>query len=926
MPTLLEKIRASADERLELPANRLPAQELPRYRNFLKVETHRLKIQHRAGVSGREICQARATILDELLKHILKAVIATSPDIPGHKVGGFALVAIGGYGRAELNPFSDIDILFLHDGQLVNRGKPTPEMTALVDGLLYTLWDIGLKVGHSVRSVADCVEVANQDMQSKTSLIEARLILGSEKLFKELQRALVAKCVVGHEARYLAARIEDQTSRRSKHGDLPMMQEPNIKNGCGGLRDYQNLVWMSFFRLRTRSLEALEEKEMITAAERKQLEAAYDFLLRTRNELHYALGRSGDVLVRSVQPAVATGLGYTDRSPEKRLEVFMRDYYLAVRNIDLISRTLEQRLVLTLPEKGLLPKVRSLLEQRRRVQREHLVDGFKFLDGAIYPGSNRVFKEQPRRMMRAFLHAQTRGLRLSAELAQLIRGDLRLVDRAFKADEHVRETFIEILNHRGNVAPILRMMHEVGFLGKFMPEFGALTCLVQHEFYHQYAADEHTLVCLGKLDRVWEAKEAPYSNYRETFLGVERPWLLYLALLLHDSGKAFRSGKHEIIGGELAIKVGERLGLDGAATHQLRLIIELHLLLVQVSQRRDLEDPAVIRHVAEQVQSADTLDMLTLHTFADSMGTSDNLWNSFKDSLLWSLYRRARQVLVEGTEFIRAEERQREILLEEIRRQSPRTFHPEEIEAHFRNLPSRYFSIHSPREIIGHLALVHRFMHRQIDDGDEALTPVVDWRNEADRGYTEVHICTWDRAGLFSKICGALAASGFNILGAEIYSRTDGVVLDEFFVTDARTGLLAKREEKERFEALLTRALTDDGVDLHDIIMKGKLPRSPYRKQAVERIQTKVSFDNETSGSRTIIDIETEDRIRLLYFISQTLNDLDLDISLAKICTEKGAAIDSFYVTEADGRKIESPERQAEIAKKLKARIAKLGA
>jgi [protein-PII] uridylyltransferase len=926
MPTLLEKIRASAAERLELPANRQPAQELARYRRFLKVETHRLKIQHRAGASGAEVCRARSMMLDELLGGIVTSVIATSPGIPGHKVAGFSLVAIGGYGRGELNPFSDIDILFLHDGNLVTRGKPTAEMTALVDGLLYTLWDVGLKVGHSVRSVADCVEVANQDMQSKTSLIEARLILGSEKLFKEMQRAIVAKCVSGHEAEYLAARIEDQTTRRAKHGNYPMMQEPNIKNGCGGLRDFQNLVWMAFFRIRTRSLEALEAKDMITAAERKQLESAYDFLLRARNELHYTLGRSSDVLLRGFQPAVASGLGYADRSPEKRLEVFMRDYYLAVRSVDLITRTLEQRLVTSLPEEGLLPKVRSMLEQRRRAQREQRVDGFKFFDGAIYPDSNRVFKEQPRRMMRAFLHAQTRGLRLSADLSRLIRADLSLVDRSFKADKHVRETFIEILSHRGNVAPILRAMHEVGFLGKFMPEFGLLTCLVQHEFYHQYAADEHTLVCLGKLDHVWEAKEPPFSNYRDIFMGVERPWLLYLALLLHDSGKAYRSGKHEIIGGELAIKVGKRLGLDGATTHQLRLIIELHLLLVQVSQRRDLDDPTVIRHVAEQVQSADTLDMLTLHTLADSTGTSDQLWNSFKDSLLWGLYSRTRQLLVEGTEFIRGEERQRELLLAEIRRQKPKTFHAEEVEAHFRSLPPRYFTIHSAREIMSHLTLVHRFLHQQVDDTDEALTPVVNWHNEPDRGYTEVVVCTWDRAGLFSKICGALAASGFNILGAEIFSRTDGVVLDEFYVTDVRTGLLAKREEKERFEDLLTRALAEDGVDLHDVIMKGKLPRSPYRKHAIERMETKIEFDNDTAGSRTIIDIETEDRIRLLYFISQTLNELNLDVSLAKICTEKGAAIDSFYVSEADGRKIESPERQAEIVKKLKARIAKLGA
>ncbi len=923
MPTLLEKIQASAAEKLALPTGRLPYQELPRYKGFLKVETARLKIVHRGGGSGRVVCNARAAIVDELIRHILEGVVAVSPEIPLRKVPGFALVAIGGYGRAELNPFSDIDIMFLHDGSLVKKGVPLPETTAVVDGLLYTLWDIGLKVGHSVRSAADAVEVANQDMQSKTSLIEARLVFGNEKLFKDFQKQTVAKCVDGHEAEYSRMRLEDQATRRAKHGNLPFMQEPNIKNGCGGLRDYQNLVWMTFFRHRTRSLDDLEKKGMVSALEHRQLSDAYDFLLRTRNELHYQSGRSSDVLVRQLMAPVALGLGYSDRSPNRRLEAFMRDYYLAVRAIDLITRGLEQRLALN-PATGFLPKFRNMLDRRRRLEREQLIDGFKFLDGEIHAGSERVFTEQPRRMMRAFLHIQQRGLRLSPELSQLLRNSLSLVDRGFQADQGVRETFLEILNQRGNVAPILRLMHEVGLLGKFLPEFGKLTCLVQHEFYHQYAADEHTLVCLHKLDQVWEGKDAPYKAYSEIFMLVEKPWLLYLALLLHDSGKAYHTGKHELVGGELAIKVGRRLGIDADSTHRLKLIIEHHLLLVQVSQRRDLEDQAVIRHVADQVENADNLEMLTLHTLADSTGTSDQLWSNFKDSLLWTLYRRTHTMLVEGTDFIRAEARQREMLMKEVRSIVPRTFGDDEVEAHFRNLPRYYYVIQSPKEIAAHLGMVHRFMHQQLDAVEQALAPVVAWHNEPDRGFTTMQICTWDRAGLFSKICGALTASGLNILGAEIFSRTDGIVLDEFFVTDAKTGVLAKKEEKARFEELIEGALNRDDVDLHDIIMKQKLPRSPYRKQALEKMPTVIRFDNQTSETKTVIDIETEDRIRLLYFIAQTLNSLNLDISLAKICTEKGAAIDSFYVTEHDGGKLESKERQAEVEKKLRASLARL--
>src|SRR5213593_2290699 len=536
MPTLLEKIAASAAERLPLPPDSQPSQELARYKNFLKVESHRLKILHRAGAGGREICQARAAVLDMLLRSILEAVKNNTRVESKTPPPASALVAIGGYGRGELNPQSDIDLLFLHNADSIStaRGKPHPNLSALTNGLLYTLWDIGLKVGHSVRTVEDCVKVANSDMQSKTSLIEARFIAGEEEIFKRMEAVVLARCVRGFEHEYIGSRLEDQEARRAKFGNSATMQEPNIKNGCGGLRDFQNLIWMAFFKYRTRSLAELEKRELIGDSDRKQLEAAYDFLLRVRNELHYHVNRPADVLTKSLQPTVAHHLGYTDRSPVRRLEAFMGDLYSHMRNIYLITHTLEQRLALLPHSERRLPSFGELLRHGRRRFQRQLVDGFKCVDGEIYPLSGRVFRDQPRRLMRVFLYAQQRGLRLHPDVAQLIRNQLSLVDRAFLRDQHAHETFLEILNQRGNVAPILRAMHEVGFLGKYLPEFGKLTCLVRHEFYDQYTADEHTLVCLEQLDRVWEAREAPYRTYAQLFQDLERPFLLYLALLLHD--------------------------------------------------------------------------------------------------------------------------------------------------------------------------------------------------------------------------------------------------------------------------------------------------------------------------------------------------------------------------------------------------------
>ncbi len=921
MQSLLEKIESSAAARLALPENRKPSQELIRFKNFLKVETHRLKMLHRAGSSGRQICHARSAILDVLLRYILEAARKSIPD--ADEMPEFCLVALGGFGRSELNPYSDIDVMFLHDGKMVQRGKPLPSLTALNEAMLYTLWDVGAKVGHSVRTIDDCVKLANQDVQSKTSLIEARLITGSTTLFEKFQKAIVAKCVAGYEDEYVQQRLRDQAARRAKFGNSPLLQEPNIKNGCGGLRDFQNLLWMTFFKYRTRSLRELEEKEMISKAEHKQLDLAYDFLLRTRNELHYHVGRPVDVLTKSVQPSVAHNLGYTDRSPSLRLEKFMRDFYTHTRNIDLITRTVEQRLALVEP-KTLLPSFRRMINTQREKMRAQIIDGFKLLDGEILPSTSFVFRDRPWRLMRVFLYAQQRNLKLHPDLAQMIRNQLHLVNNSFLKDTHVRETFLEIMDQRGNVAPVLRQMHEVGLLGKFLPEFGKLTCLVQHEFYHQYTADEHTLVCIEKLDKIWDAKEPPYTSYTELFQKIERPFVLYLALLLHDAGKAFPGEKHAEVGRQLALKAAKRLGLDGATTHTLSLLIENHLTMAVVSQRRDLDDPVVIRTFASTIQTVENLDMLTLHTFADSLGTSDQLWNSFKDSLLQMLHIKTRELLNGGTTLLRVEEKQREILADEVRRLMPKTFSEDELQAHFNNLPPRYFQINNAREIVSDLAQVHRFMHVQLSEKEQALSPVVAWHNEPDRGYTVVNICTWDRERLFSKITGSLSASGLNILAAEIMTRWDGIVLDTFFVTDSRTGLLANREEKESFERLLEEILMGEEGELPQLIAQRKRSASIYKAHEGETMKTAVTFDNESSETQTVIDIESEDSIGLLYAISQTLTALDLNISLAKIVTEKGAAIDSFYVTDHTGNKIADADHLKQIERKLRRAIDRL--
>lgn len=914
-----EKIAKRAAEQLELSAGRRPAEELAPFKRFLKDETARLLKLHREGGLGREVCRARAAVADELLRHLLVGVLNAErssfikDDLP------LALVAIGGYGRGELNPQSDIDIMFLHNGSITKRqAGPEGSLQKLTDGVLYPLWDLGLKIGHSVRSIRDCVEVANEDLQSKTSLFEARLVTGNETLFAEMEATVRDKCVRGKEEQYIAARLADQDARRAKFGDAVTMQEPNIKNGVGGLRDYQNLIWMMACKHGYRTVADLEAQKIVTRAEAERLESAYSFLLRARNEVHHQLDRPVDVLSKAVQPKVAWQLGYTNRSPAKRLEAFMGDYYRHARNIDLVTRAVERRLAL-----APLPVWRQALTRLVGGAKEQEIDGFRIVEGEISHLSRRVFRDQPRRLMRVFLLMQRHGVTLHPDLAQLLRQQVHLVDRSFREDAHVHETFLEILNQRGNVGRILRRMHELEFLGKYLPEFGRLTCMVQHEFYHQYTVDEHTLVCLEKLDALYEQEMHEYRQYHELFEQMDRPFVLYLALLLHDAGKGIETDRHEREGARVAEHVADRLSLDAAASDCLHFIIRHHLAMVQVAQRRDLEDKQVIEHFAQFIQTQENLVLLTLHTVADSLGTSRDLWNGFKDASHWTLFLRTQGLLAGTGEGARADEMQRDELERQVSEILDDVVEPEELAAHFDHLPQRYFHAHPPEEIAEDVRLVHRYLKLQVLHEHRMLEPAIGWRREPDRGYTVVSLCTWDRPGLFSRITGMLAECGLNILGAQIFTREDSIALDRFFVTDARTGQLPKGPQREQCEARLATALAataDIELDLK------RLPADTLEYQAIagERIPTVIEFDNRSSAEFTVIDLETEDHVGLLYVVSDTLAELGLDIQLARVQTEKGAAIDSFYVTDHDITKVIAPARQKEIASRLKQAIEDL--
>jgi [protein-PII] uridylyltransferase len=888
-----EKVLAHAERHLLLEGRESPAERLALYKKFVKIENHRLRLKHNAGGGGREICQQRAHLVDVLLRHLFQGACDAQRLEAGNC--GLALVAVGGYGRGELNPFSDVDIMFLHDTSM--QVLPV-QVNEVIQSVLYTLWDVGLKVGdHSTRSIPGAVRHANTDMLAKTSLLEARLVAGKAKLFDEFRETFVKRCVRGFEAAYIKDRVANQAERHTKLGQTVSLQEPNIKNGCGGLRDYQNLTWVSFFKLGVMTTEALVEKKLLEEDERRLLDRAYDFLLRVRTELHYLNKRSTDVLSLNLQFKIANDFEYPQKNILRRSEAFMRDYYQHARAIFNVTRVMAERL--SLPEETAGRRLLKLLPRRKMPER---FDGFVAENGVLHAEAGDVFDSDPFRLMRMFQHAQQRRLELAPDLQQLVRRRLNLVNGAFQQARPPRETFTAILSRKGEVGRILRMMHELDFLGRYVPEFRGLTCLVQHEFFHRYTADEHTLVCIEKLDAVIDTEEPRLSDYREIFQKLEDPFVLYLALLLHDTGKASNARYHAEASALFAQRVGARLQLSPARRRALVQLVDHHLTLSNVAQRRNLDDSTTIADFAGIVRGQALLDALMLLTLADGQGTSEETWSDWKESLVWQLYHHTTNYLLDGEAFYRQRRVERDELRKKVSAKLARDF-GSEIEAHFNAMPDSYFHLASPADIVGHLRLFRHFLEERARDEHMALGAAVKWMPKPEQGNSEVWICTWDRRELLARIAGSFAAAQLNILSADIFTREDFLVLDIFRVCDTQFRAVTEEADQQQVEKVLHDALSREDFDFTALLEKARKREDYHLSQELD-FPTRISVVNDAHPAYTVVEVQTPDRLGLLYHLLRGLASVDVNIVLSRITTEKGAAIDTFYVTNVEGRKI----------------------
>lgn len=901
-----EKVLAHAEQQLLSKGKPNSAELLAHYKKFMKIENHRLRLRHYSGGSGRELCAQRASLIDVVLRNLLEAAYGAAETVEKHP--RLALVAIGGYGRGELNPYSDIDIMFLRGG-----GKEIdPLLSDTVEQILYMLWDVGFKVGHSTRSIPEAIKQANADMLSKTSLLEARLVAGNADLFEEFRTEFVAKCVAPCEDKYIADRIANQSDRHSKFGHTVYMQEPNIKNGCGGLRDYQNLLWIAFFKERVRSTAGLVERKLMNPTERRQLDRAYDFLLRIRTELHYMNKRAADVIVMSQQLQIADRLNYPQKNILRRSEAFMRDYYQHARTIYNTTNLLSERLSLgeVTPDRD-GKKLFGFLGSRTKAS--DYFDGFYSVEDRLYPEDLDIFSQDPTRLMRLFQHMQQRKLRLSPELQQLVRRRLHLVDRTFQYSKAARETFMATISRKGEVGRVLRAMHQVDFLGRYVPEFGQLTCLVQHEFFHRYTADEHTLVAIEKLDSLIDTSEPKLQEYKALFQKLEDPAILYLSLLLHDTGKASNARHHAEASALYAQKVASRLQLSPERRKVLIFLVDHHITLSSVAQRRNLDDSTTIAEFAGLVRTQSNLDALMLLTLADGQGTGDQNWSDWKETLVWQLHYNTSLYLADGEAFYKRRQVEREALHAAVLEIIPEALH-DDTDAHFEMMPDRYFQTHAVNEIAEHIQFFHSFLRAHMK-GD-ALAPAVRWVPQENQGHSEFWFCGWDRKELLARIAGSLSIEQLNILGADVFTRTDHLVFDIFRVCNTEFEAVSNKRDMTRVEEALKTSLAEENFDFTPLLEDVRGKRGYHLSQEID-FPTRISIDNDAHPVYTLVDVVTPDRLGLLYNLLRAFGEMNIQIALSRITTGKGAAIDSFYVSDMDGKKVKGAENLVRLQQAL---------
>ena len=697
----------------------------------------------------------------------------------------------------------------------------------------------------------------------------------------------------------------EQAQRHKKYGGSIFLQEPNVKEGPGGLRDFHTAIWVARARHHLEDLKALVRLGLLSPVELAQCLHAVDSLLRVRSELHYLHAGKSDILSLSVQVPVAANLGFRDDTTYG-VERFMQQYYTWAATVHRFSSRLVERCA-ACPGSH----VEAVM---KRLRARHIGDEFTELNRQIHilPAQRDCFREDPIRLLKIFWYRQELGHDLSPDAKEAIRSNLALIDDDFRRSTRALGTFLAILRTPRGVADTLRQMHQLGVLSAYIPEFARVTCLVQFDHYHQYTVDEHTFVLLDYLEGLAETADPRLQEFRRIAGELRKPEILKLAILFHDLGKGEGYG-HVERGMALAEQALTRMGLAERDVADLKFLVGEHLTMAHIAEGRDLDDERMIIEFARLVGHEDLLKMMYLFTYLDINAVGPQIWTDWKGTLLWELFIKTHTILTRGVPEGEEEQRRAASFRAALIAELGLEFGAEVVRQHLDLMPIRYVLATSSAKVAQHLQLIE-----EVRRGEPAA---IRWTAYPLAGYSEVAVCAPGAPGRFAKVVGTLTASGINILSAQLFSRADGVMIRTFQVSDGRGAAAQDETVWQRFARDLKGVILDQ-LDVRELIRarRRELLAKPVPRSG--ELHTRVEFDNVVSERYTVIDVRAQDRLGLLYVIASTLTAMDVDVALAKIATQTDQAMDVFYVTEQDGRKLMEVQRQTAIREALVRAVA----
>ena len=846
-----------------------------------------------SGATAEAVLQGNCFLVDQVVRLLydftVNRVYRLANPTAGEKM---SVVAVGGYGRGELAPFSDVDLLFLLPY------KQTPWGEQVVEYMLYMLWDLGLKVGHSTRSVDDCIRLSKGDITIRTALLESRWIWGEQDLYQEMKRRFQKEIVARSGPEFVEAKLAERDERHQRMGDSRYLVEPNVKDGKGGLRDLHTLFWIAKYLYQTDSVADLVDRGVFAPEEYRRFANAQNFLWTVRCHLHYAAGRAEERLTFDLQSELARRMGYADRPGRSDVERFMRHYFLVAKDVGDLTRVF----CAALEEKHKKRKPFSLLRLPRRRKE---IEGFEIDGGRLTVTSARIFERAPVKILQLFQLAQERDFDIHPDALRLVHQNLKLIGPALRADPEANRLFMEMLTSRKDPETTLRRLNEAGVFGRFIPDFGRVVARMQHDMYHVYTVDEHSIRAIGILSGIETgqlAEDHPLAN--QIIHQVVSRRVLYLAVLLHDIAKG-RGGDHSILGEKVALKLGPRLGLNPAETETVAWLVRWHLAMSATAFKRDISDPKTVRDFVSLVQSPERLRLLLILTVADIRAVGPTVWNGWKGQLLRELYYQAEEVLSGG--HVAEGRRQRVEQAKAAVTQLLSDWPAEDINGFCRRHYNNYWLSHDSETIARHA--------RMVRDADRTGAPLtIETRSDKFRAVTEVTIYTADHPGLFARLTGAIAVSGGNIVDAKIATTTDGMALDTFFIQDAEGGAFDRPQRLARLSAAIHGTLS--GEIRPRLAIATEKPGVPSRAR-VFTVEPVVLIDDTASDTHTVIEVNARDRPGLLYDVARALYDLNLNVASAHVATYGERAVDVFYVADLTGMKVTHRSRLAAIERRL---------